>query len=302
MSRDWESVFQSWAGPSSETEAAKCENAERMIKGAIRDSEALAKRDVRVFAQGSYRNNTNVRQESDVDICVCDMSMFFSDFTTAKSFDRDDVGLTDSSYTYAQFKKEVEAALVAKFGRSAVTRGDKAFDIHENSYRVDADVVAACEHRRYTTQASDGTYNYISGIEFRPDSGGKIRNWPQQHYDNGVRKNDATSRRYKKVVRILKRLRNEMADGGVQAAKPIPSFLIECLVWNTPNEGFGHTTLKADVRYALAHTFNETRNDERCHEWGEVSELKYLFRNSQPWTREEAHAFLAAAWDYVGFE
>jgi len=302
MSRDWESVFQTWAGPSSDTETTKCENAERMIKDAIRASDDLAKRDVRVFAQGSYRNNTNVRQDSDVDICVCNMSVFFSDFSTARSFDRDDVGLSDSDYTYAQFKNEVEAALVAKFGRAAVTRGNKAFDIHENTYRVDSDVVAAFEHRRYTTQASDGSYNYLSGIEFRPDNGGRIINWPQQHYDNGVWKNNATSRRFKRIVRILKRLRNEMAAGGVQEADPIPSFLIECLVWNVPNDGFGHTTLTADVRHALAHTFNETLNDERCHEWGEISELKYLFRQSQAWTREQAHAFLGAAWDYVGFE
>ena len=38
-----------------------------------------------------------------------------------------------------------------------------------------------------------------------------------------------------------------------------PSFLIECLVWNVPNEGFGHDTLRADVRYTLAHLCNETR-------------------------------------------
>jgi len=93
-----------------------------------------------------------------------------------------------------------------------------------------------------------------------------------------------------------------MAEAGMQEAGPIPSFLIECLVWNVPDGGFGHTTLTADVRYALAHTFNETLNDEKCHEWGEVSELKYLFRKSQPWTREQAHAFLRAAWNYAGFE
>lgn len=302
MSRDWESIFQTWAGPSSDTETTKCENAERMIKDAIRASDELSTRDVRVFAQGSYRNNTNVKRQSDVDICVCNMSVFFSNFSMAKGFDRDDVGLSDSDYTFMQFRSEVEAALVAKFGRAAVTRGNKAFDVHENSYRVDSDVVAAFEHRRYTSQTYDGSYSHLSGIEFRPDNGGAIRNWPEQHYENGVAKNEQTGRRFKKIVRILKRLRNEMADAGVQEADPIPSFLIECLVWNVPNEGFGHTTLTADVRYALARTFNATLKDEDSHEWDEMSELKYLFRESQPWTREQAHAFLREAWKYVGFE
>ena len=93
-----------------------------------------------------------------------------------------------------------------------------------------------------------------------------------------------------------------MADEGYDAAEPIPSYLIECLVWNVPNEGFGHYTLDADVRYALAHLWNETRTDESCDEWGEVNELKYLFRSAQPWNRNEVNTFLQAAWDYIGFE
>lgn len=159
------------------------------------------------------------------------------------------------------------------------------------------------EHRRYTGERLyDGSYYYLSGTEFRPDSGGRVINWPQQHYENGVAKNDATGNRFKYITRVLKRLRNEMADKGITAAKPIPSYLIECLVWNVPNEGFGHDTYTADVRYVLAHTFNETINDEKCSEWREVNELKYLFRIGQPWTRQQAHDFLSAAWDYIGFE
>jgi len=41
---------------------------------------------------------------------------------------------------------------------------------------------------------------------------------------------------------------------------------------------------------------------DKCSEWGEVSELKYLFRSPQKWTREQAHKFIDAAWDYIGFE
>src|SRR2546426_7366713 len=44
-------------------------------------------------------------------------------------------------YTYDQYKRDVEEALVNYFGRSAVVGRNKAFDVHENTYRVDADVV-----------------------------------------------------------------------------------------------------------------------------------------------------------------
>src|ERR1019366_9357909 len=100
------------------------------------------------------------------------------------------------------------------------------------------------------------------GTELHPDNGGKIINWPRQNYKNGVAKNDATGRRFKAMVRKLKRLRNEMLANGHQVAAPIPSYLLECLAWNVPNEGLGHDEYSVDVRYAIAHLWNETRTDE----------------------------------------
>jgi hypothetical protein len=41
---------------------------------------------------------------------------------------------------------------------------------------------------------------------------------------------------------------------------------------------------------------------ETCSEWGEVSELKYLFHTSKEWTQQQAHDFIDAVWNYVGFE
>jgi hypothetical protein len=273
-----------------------------MIREAIEGSSVLGGKGIRVFAQGSYKNSTNVRHDSDVDICVCRMDVLFSDFSMAEGFTGEDAGLVDVDYTYSQYKSEVEDALVAAFGRRAVVRGNKAFDVHENTYRVEADVVACFEHRRYTKRGSDGRCYYLSGVELQTDNGRRIINWPQQHYENGVGKNRATGNRFKYMTRVLKRLRNEMEEAGIAAAKRAPSYLIECLVWNAPNEGFGHDQYAVDVARVLAHTFNETITDEACFEWGEVNELKYLFRSGQPWSRAQAHDFLSAAWDYVGFE
>ena len=53
MSVDWEQIFRSWSKPSSDTESTKAENAERMTKDAVRNSESLSKRNISVFAQGS---------------------------------------------------------------------------------------------------------------------------------------------------------------------------------------------------------------------------------------------------------
>lgn len=299
-SRDWEATFTSWGAAPGTTEQTKCENAERAVRKAICASTKLSSKKIEVFTQGSYANRTNVRQDSDVDVCVMYADAFFTDYSMSEGLTGSVLGHTDADYPYSEFKNDVGAALVSFFGQEHVTRGNKAFDVHANTNRIDADVVPAFEHRRFHGTPENNWYH--SGTQILPGNGGKIINWPRQNYDNGVTKNDATGRRFKAVTRILKRLRNEMADEGYDAAKPIPSYLIECLVWNVPNDDLGHDTLRADVRHTLAHLWNETRTDETCKEWGEVNELKYLFRIGQPWTREQVKSFLQAAWDYIGFE
>ena len=294
MKRDWENTFRAWASPPGKTEKECCENAERAIKNAITARPKLKKRNIKVFTHGSYRNNTNVRQDSDVDVGILCFDTFGIDYP--KGYSDSDFGNSDATYLYPKFKDEVGQALVDYFGAAAVSRGNKAFDIKENSYNVDADVAPFIEHRRY---AKNGTY--LSGVELRSDNGGKIINWPEQNYTNGVSKNNTTGRRYKAIVRILKKLCNELDDKGIAEAQPIPGFLNECLVWNVPDENFGNNSYINDVRNCLAHLFNDTRSDEKCSEWGEVSELKYLFRGAQKWTRQKVHLFISAAWDYIGF-
>jgi hypothetical protein len=91
-----------------------------------------------------------------------------------------------------------------------------------------------------------------------------------------------------------------MAEQGVHAGN-IPGFLIECLVWNVPNDCFRHYTYTGDVEAALVFLYEHTKTDEPCREWAEVSELKYLFYPGQKWTREQANAFIVAAWNYAEF-
>lgn len=54
----------------SQSENQRAENAVKLIKDAISKDEKLKSMDIEVFVQGSYGNNTNVRSDSDVDVCV----------------------------------------------------------------------------------------------------------------------------------------------------------------------------------------------------------------------------------------
>ena len=60
MARDWEAQFREWAKPPGQTEQERCDNAVSAIRNAVKVSDKLNKRSITVFAQGSYRNNTNV--------------------------------------------------------------------------------------------------------------------------------------------------------------------------------------------------------------------------------------------------
>jgi hypothetical protein len=291
----WEELFQDWAKPPGTTEQTKCDNAERACRKAIAGSSSLAGHSVSVIQQGSYRNRTNGAVDSDVDLCVLCPDTFF--FDLPKGMTTAQFPISSATYSYPQYKNDVGRALIYSLGTSHVTRGDKAFDVHENTYRIDADVVAGFEYRLYRASG-----DYLKGTSFLTDSRKRIVNWPEQNYANGVAKNTATGRRFKGCVRILKHLRDAMNAAGIAAAKPIASYLCECLVWNVPNDGFGHDSLSDDVRYVLANLFNNTRRDEDCKEWTEVNDIKYLFHPTQPWTRDLAHGFLSAAWDYIGFK
>src|SRR5690348_2058352 len=136
MSR--EDKFQSWSQPPSQNEREKCENAERAIRRAIADDKTLSAMDIRVFAKGSYRARTNIRLDSDVDITVCLQAPFFSRYPPGKT--QADLGLVNGSITFKEYKQLVENALIEEFGKESVTQGNKAFDVHKNTYRIDADV------------------------------------------------------------------------------------------------------------------------------------------------------------------
>lgn len=294
-----EDLFKSWGEAPGITEQEKMENAETAIHKAIKANNDLAGMDISIIRQGSYRSKTNVKQDSDVDVCVCLNSTFFTQYPAGKR--KEDYGNIDGSITFGEFKDLVEIALNKYFGSENITPGDKAFDIHSNSYRVDADVVPAFAYRHYY---GDNSNDYIkpTGISFDSKKDGRIINWPEHAYKNNLSKHNETSQRYRKIVRIIKRLRNEMQSNNVESAKDIGSYQIESAIWNVPTEGFNHDTYEDDIRYALAHCFNETMLSGGHSSMLETNKIKLLFGPHKTWTREQAHGFFSAAWDYLGFK
>lgn len=295
--RNWEGVFGLWSQPPNKTEQERCEQAEKAIKDAIKSDASLAARTVRTFAQGSYRNHTNVRQDSDVDVCVLHSNVIFCDLPEGVTLQQ--VGLCPTNYKFEEYKNEVGRALVNKFGHNSISRGNKAFNIHENTYRVDADAAPCFEYRLYyfdnwgCLRCHEGTALVAN------DTGCLALNFPQQQYTNGIMKNEITGKRFKKSVRIIKKLSHEMEENGYTSAKNMSSFLIESLVWNSNNEWFNSQSLMIMTQDILAHLWEHTREDTTCKNWTEENGIKFLFHTTQKWERAQVNRFLFDAWNYI---
>lgn len=300
MVRDWEATFSTWYQRASDAEQMRYENTCKAINEALGVSR-LAAYSFDVYAKGSYPAFTNVVRDSDVDIAA-ELTTFFGNrfVRDAANLSIEDVGVTPytGDATLAGFKDDVERVLVDAFGAHAVDRGKKAIHIRESSRSLKADVVPCVTNKTWVSQ-----YSSYKGVKLRNDERPSeiILNYPKQHLAEGTSKNDATSRRYKRVVRILKCLENEMVDHGV--IDFVPSLLIESAVYNVPNSYFAADTWTARVEGALTHIFNGTKTDDcvSSEDWLEVNRCKYLFFSGQNWTHATANNFALQAWRYVGF-
>jgi hypothetical protein len=301
---DWEAWFRSAAEPPSDNEDDKRDRTYREIKLALSNHDALKGKNYIVYTKGSYANGTNVRLNYDVDIAVEYQGfMFFDLFFDLKDSNRDDLGIEPTTDTYStdDFKKDIKDALIAAFGSSSIEDGNIAYRVRNSSTTLPADVVPCWDYRRYEELDGAGKPVGPRGSCIWPKSGSKITNFPDQQLTNGTDKNIATGYRYKRMVRVLKKLQTRLVDEGLLTSE-LPSYAIECLVYNVADEGFNISDKYADdVRYILATIANDTRTEVACSEWLEVSRLKYMFK-SKLCGFKDANSLANAAWSHVGFE
>jgi len=148
---------------------------------------------------------------------------------------------TPASYFLHDFRRDVLAALRAYYGPGGVTEGNKAVTVAGGGGRLAADVLICLQYRRYVAFAA-APGSFIEGVVFYAlrDSR-RIINYPKPHYTNGVRKNAAgsTGGWYKPTVRMFKNARTYLVDSGRLANGVAPSYFLEGLLYNVPDDTFG---------------------------------------------------------------
>jgi hypothetical protein len=195
------------------------------------------------------------------------------------------------TYSYETFKASVQSALVAAFG-SSVQSGKKAFKIKASGARRSADVVCAFDHRRYTGFKGVQDETYLKGISFFTADNTQIDNFPKYHSQNLTTKHQATKGKFKPAIRIFKNVRSKLIERGLIVNGEAPSYFIEGLLYNIPNDRFVNSL--SDTTFNILTWLYQTpdRSQFVC-----ANDCYYLLRDSSPvcWPKANGQKFVSAA-------
>ena len=139
------------------------------------------------------------------------------------------------------------------------------------------------------------------GSKVFPKSGSPIVNYPVQQLERGTIKNVRTNGRYKRFARALKSAENQLVRDGTIA--DLPSYFMECLIWNLPASTLTTGENLADgFEAVLIWLWNELKEDSYTRtNWEEPNGLKYLFHDEAKWKPDDARALVLATWQYLDY-
>lgn len=192
-----------------------------------------------IYLKGSYKNDTNIRGNSDVDVNIEFKSVFYYDVSKLDDNAKQEFDETysEGKYTLSSFKAAILEKLRSYYGEKNVIDGNKSIKVIGQNGRLDCDVLCCAEYREYKTFSKSRTTNFQQGIVFWTKNNDQIVNFPKQHYDNGVEKNKNCGN-YKAVIRIIKNVRSRMVELNQINSKVAPSYFVECLIYNVPDNIF----------------------------------------------------------------
>lgn len=299
---EWNERLARWSKPASETEGDQIERAARMVRAALAQNEWLTDERVEVVPQGSYRNNTNVRTRADMDLCIRHpmiKPIFGAGVNESEALHTLDYVPGRSLPTvFTEMRKQIATTLCNHFGRQNVHPGTKAFTVSAvPGSRSDIDVVPAVKAQIIVPNLSlIYPYRVTEGIMIMAPDGTEIYNYPAIHHANGRAKRERTQYRFKKVVRQMKSMRDDLVDSGALKPKQVPSFLVESMVYLVEDAYFCVDEKHYDrFRRILVRCF-EILRDTPQNNLFEINNIKRLFGYHQPWSIEDARAFLQAAY------
>lgn len=273
----------------SNTEVSKRKNRKKLTGS---DSKVQRKNQLEIYLQGSYRNNTNIYGNSDVDIVAQHDATFFSDISNLDTYE---IAIfkswfDDATYTWGDFKSEVIETLEDSFGVHNVEEGNKSIKIDDGSY--EADVVPCFEYRKYISFGeSVEEREYIPGIKFYTTNGKRsVINYPKEHYSKGAAKNQRVNMRYKPTIRIFKNMKRKLIEEDMINKNQAPSYFVENLLYNVSDHCYGNADISTRV-YNVIKWLQDNQNS--MSQFICQNEQISLFGYSpEQWNEKDALAFI----------
>lgn len=227
-----------------------------------------------MFLQGSYANSTGVFTSSDVDIVVVCSGYYIDSYNRSTDLRR--------------LKYDLYGAIEGSFNFH-FELGKKTIKYQGSPKYSPVDILPCI---RYTNRNRD------VGIAFCDHSNNAvIVNYPKQHRDNGTEKNKRTNGSYKKIVRVFKNLRDQLIDEGEIGRKTAPSYFLECLLYNVPDECY-----KEYVPDGFISVFGWlTSNKSSAIHFRCQNEIHHLFNAPNGWNLRDYYIFLNAIQRWVRY-
>jgi predicted nucleotidyltransferase len=196
----------------------------------------------KITLQGSYKNSTTTYGSSDVDVLVRREGAWFKDLSALSDAERElyEQEHSPADYGWEELREDTLTALDTR--GIPYTEGRKAIEIDpdDSPHSYGIDLVVCSDFKRFTRYdgPDEDQQEYIQGIAFRTNDihGRLIINFPDKHYDNGANKNSQTGENYNETVRVFKNARDEAVDRGYIGEDTAPSYFVECLLYNVPDQ------------------------------------------------------------------
>ena len=225
-----EDTLESWTDPK-RAALQSAQDTHTKIRNTLNDSDTLDDVDFHDFLQGSYANNTIIRESSDVDIVVRLDEFEYFNLHDLGPEDQEDVDVEDFDYGYDEFRDDVLSVLQDTYPEGMFDPSGNAIEVSAPGLPLDADVVVCVQYKHYYNYPQ----GYYEGIVFWPtDSISSVVNYPTRHRDHGSDKQDETDDLFKETVRMFKNARNEVVDDGYITDDIVASYFIECLLYRVP--------------------------------------------------------------------
>ena len=245
-----------------------------------------------IFLQGSYNNDTYIKENSDIDVVVLNEDVLICNNLSMIKGNLNDLSSFKSLLYY-----RIQSA-----NNFIFTLGNKTIKYVGNTNYVPADIVPCACYKETAKSVQMGTIIYDT----------KLRkyfiNYPKQHYNKGVSKSNKTNGNFKKAVRMFKNARNDAVKKRLLQTEDIaPSYFLECLIYNIPNDCFNGN--EYDIFYKSIYWLYHNKNllsNMKCQ-----NEIQNLFGYDNPnkkiiynkWNTGDAITFInaiASLWDNWG--